>query len=303
MNRFTGIIVAVVGVLIAVLSFLKFIPLVSTGVSLILLGLLVFGLSFVPKPATEDTPRMSTSETLGAIFYAPTKVFRNLRRHPRWLVVLLISAILSAVYINAFYIRLTPKRIADFTVDKIAQSGFVPPEAVAKVREQTLETATNPISRAGQSVNSFVGLVFITAFVGLIFWLFGMVMGGNINYWQAFSATAYTIFPVSVITYILSLVILFIKDPDQIHPLIGQNSLVQDNLSFLVSSATNPVIFSLLSALSILGFYRLWLNAVGLQNAGERITPTIAWSAAITVWIAGLLLAVIMAMLFGNFLS
>ncbi|MGI8555980.1 MAG: YIP1 family protein [Pyrinomonadaceae bacterium] len=303
MNRFTGIIVAVVGVLIAVLSFLKFIPLVSTGVSLILLGLLVFGLSFVPKPATEDTPRMSTSETLGAIFYAPTEVFRNLRRHPRWLVVLLISAILSAVYINAFYIRLTPERIANFTVDKIAQSGFVPPEAVAKVREQTLETATNPISRAGQSVNSFVGLVFITAFVGLIFWLFGMVMGGNINYWQAFSATAYTIFPVSVITYILSLVILFIKDPDQIHPLIGQNSLVQDNLSFLVSSATNPVIFSLLSALSILGFYRLWLNAVGLQNAGERITPTIAWSAAITVWIAGLLLAVIMAMLFGNFLS
>ncbi|MGI8466959.1 MAG: YIP1 family protein [Pyrinomonadaceae bacterium] len=303
MNRFHGIIVAIVGVFITILSALKVVPLLSTGSALIFLGLLLFGLSFVPRPEADDMPRMPTAETLSKIFYAPTEVFRNLRRHPRWLVVLLISAIFSTVYINAFYYRLTPEKIVNFTVDKIAQSGFVSPDKVEEVRRQNLEQATNPVSRAGMAVNGFVGLVFITAFIGLIYWVFGLAMGGNLNYWQAFSATAYSIFPVSVITYLLSLIILFIKDPDQIHPLIGQNSLVQDNLNFLVSSAANPVIFTLLGAFSILGFYRLWLNAVGLRNAGERITPTIAWSAAITVWVIGVLLAVVSAMIFGNFLG
>lgn len=308
MNRLTGIIVAVIGVLIAILSFLKFIPLLSTGVSLILFGLLLFGLSFIPKPAPHDTPRMSTPETLGAIFYAPTEVFQNLRRHPRWFVALLISAILSTVYVMAFYYRLTPERITNFTIDKTLQMSMIAnkEEAKKKIEEgrpQAIADAKNPIVRVGQGVNSFVGLVFLAAFVGLIFWVFALAMGGQLNYWQAFSTVAYTIFPVNVITYLLSLIILFIKDPDQIHPLIGQNSLVQDNLSFLVSSATNPVIFSLLSALSLLGFYRLWLNAVGLKKAGERVSSTIAWSASITVWVIGIILAVVSAMLFGNFLS
>ncbi|MGI9036749.1 MAG: YIP1 family protein [Pyrinomonadaceae bacterium] len=251
---------------------------------------------------------MSTPETLGAIFYAPTEVFQNLRRHPRWFVALLISAILSTVYVMAFYYRLTPERITNFTIDKTLQMSMIAnkEEAKKKIEEgrpQAIADAKNPIVRVGQGVNSFVGLVFLAAFVGLIFWVFALAMGGQLNYWQAFSTVAYTIFPVNVITYLLSLIILFIKDPDQIHPLIGQNSLVQDNLSFLVSSATNPVIFSLLSALSLLGFYRLWLNAVGLKNAGERVSSTIAWSASITVWVIGIILAVVSAMLFGNFLS
>ena len=308
MNRFHGMGVALIGVLITLLSALKFIPLLNTGIGLIFLGLLLFGLSFIPKPETGDTPRMSTPETLGAIFYAPAEVFRNLRRHPRWLVALLISAVLSSVYMTAFYYRLTPERITNFTIDKTLQMSMIANNEEAKKRveegrPQAIADAENPVVRVGQGVNNFAGLVFLAAFVGLIFWIFAKAMGGQINYWQAFSVTAYTIFPVNAITYLLSLIILFIKDPDQIHPLIGQSSLVQDSLSFLVSSATNPVIFSLLSALSLLGFYRLWLNAVGLKNAGERVTPTIAWSASITVWVIGIVLAVVSAMLFGNFLG
>ena len=308
MNRFHGIIVAVVGLLITGLSAVKVLPLLSTGSAVIFLGLLLVGLSFIRKPDTDDTPRMSTPETLGAIFYAPTEVFRNLRRHPRWLVVLILSAIFSSVYSTAFFYRLTPERIINYQVDKTLQMPMVAnnEQAVKSIQEnrpQQIADEKNPIIRVGKGINSFVGLVFLTAFLSLIYWIFSMAMGGQLNFWQAFSSTAYTIFPVSAITYLLSLVILFIKDPSDIHPLLGQNTLVQDNLSFLFNPGEHPVIFSLLSLLGIVSFYRLWLNATGLKNAGERVSSTIAWSAALTIFAVGLLLAGISGYFFGNFLG
>ncbi len=114
MNRFHGIGVAVAGLVITILSVMKLAPLVSTGVSLILLVLLLFGLSFIPKPEDDGaTCRMPTAETLMKIFYAPGEVFQNLRRHPRWLVALLIGSIVSSFYTAAFNYRLMPEAITN----------------------------------------------------------------------------------------------------------------------------------------------------------------------------------------------
>ncbi len=99
MNRLAGIVVAVVGLVVAILGVMKVVPgLTQPGIFLILLGGLVIGLSFIDKPESDGTPRMSTPETLLNIFIAPADTFRNLRRHPRWLVAALIITILSAVF-------------------------------------------------------------------------------------------------------------------------------------------------------------------------------------------------------------
>ena len=136
MNRIAGIVVAVIGLLIAVLSIAKVIPsLTSTGISLILLGGLVIGLSFVEKPDTEGTERMSTASTLGNIFFAPSEVFKNLRRHPRWLVAVLIMSVLSAVYLNAFMYRLTPERVANYAIDKTLQMSMLDDNARAQIEK------------------------------------------------------------------------------------------------------------------------------------------------------------------------
>jgi hypothetical protein len=58
-----------------------------------------------------------------------------------------------------------------------------------------------------------------------------------------------------------------------------------------------------LSSLSILGLYWIAMNIIGLKNTGEKISSSIAWTATITVWIAGVLLGVVFAALFPSFLS
>lgn len=307
MHRLAGIIVAALGLVVAVLSITKVVPgLTQTGVVMILFGGLIIGLSFIDKPDTEGTDRMSTAETLGNIFFSPSEVFRNLRRHPRWLVAMLVMSVLSATYTNLFVSRLTPERVANFAIDKTLEMPIMNDEAKKQVeagRADAIAEAKNPVTRAGQAVSGFASSVFGYAFLALIFLLFAMAMGGKINFWQAFSAAIYASFPVSIIRFVLNTVILFLKDPSEIHPILGQQSLIQDNLNFLVLPAEHPVIFTLLGWLSILTFYWLWLMATGLKNAGERVTGTTAWSATLGIFGLLVVLSAIMSFLFPGFIS
>jgi len=307
MNRLAGIIVAVLGLVIAVLSIMNVIPgLTQPGVVMILLGGLIIGLSFINKPDPEDVPRESTPSTLANIFFAPTQVFQNLRRHPRWLAAVLIMAALSAIFSNLFMYRLTPERVANYAIDKTLEMPILNDEARKQIeagRQKAIDDAKSPVTRSGQAVSTFAGLVFWYAFLGLVFFLFAIALGGKINYWQAFSAAVYASFPVAVIRFVLSTIILFLKDPIEIHPILGQTSLVQDNLGFLVNSADSPVLYTLLSSLGLLWFYWVWLNATGLKNAGERVSGSTAWTAAITVFVVLILLGVVMALLFPSFIS
>ncbi len=309
MNRLAGIIVAAAGLIIAVLSILKVVHGVTgTGVSLIVFGGLIIGLSFIDKPEDDGTPRMSTGSTLGNMFISTGEVFKNLRRHPRWLVALLIMSALSATYSNLFMNRLGPDRVANYAIDKTLEMGFIANNEQAKKgiedgRPQALADAKSPVVRAGQAVTSFAVSFIGYTILALIFFLFAMAMGGKINFFQAISIAVYAGFPVAVVRFILNTVVLYLKDPTDIHPIIGQQSLIQDSLNFLVIPADHPVIYAFLGALSLLSFYWLFLVATGLKNAGERITGTVAWTTTLSVYGVLILLGVIAAFLFPSFMS
>lgn len=307
MNRLAGIILAAVGLVLAVLSITKILPgLTQTGVVLILFGGLIIGLSFIDRPYTEDTERMSTSSTLANMFFSPTEVFQNLRRHPRWLVALLIMSILSTTFANLFLYRLTPERVANYAIDKTLEMSFLDDNARRQIesgRAEAIADTKDPVRKAGQAVSGFAMSFFGYAILAAIFMLFGIAMGGKINYFQALSATVYAAFPFSVIRSLLNTLILFLKDPIDIHPILGQSSLIQDNLSFLVLPSEHPVIYVLLASLSLLGFYWLWLNATGLKNAGEKISSNIGWTASISIYLLLVFFSLGMAALFPSFLS
>ncbi len=271
-----------------------------------LLGALIIGLSFVKKPDTEETPRMSTPQSLTNIFFSPTEVFLNLRRHPRWFVAVLIMSVLSTVYLNAFVYRLTPERVANYTIDKTKEMSMMNDEARAKVEEgraDAIEANKDPVRRAGQAINGFVGQTFLYAFFGAVYLLFALAMGGKINYWQAFASSVYVAFPIAVIRFALNIIVLFIKDPTDIHPILGQGSVIQDSLNFLITPAQSPVLYSLLSAFSLFTIFWIWLNVTGLKNTGEKVSPTIAWSATLGVFLIGVVLSVVAALIFPSFIS
>lgn len=309
MNRIAGIVLAAAGFLLAVLSIAKVAPSgTGTGVFLLLIGGLIIGLSFIDRPDTEGTDRMSTASTLGNIFFAPGEVFANFRRHPRFLVALVIMVLLSSTYAFLFVERIGAKRIVDFTVDKTLEMSMIAnnPDARKSVedgRVQALADAQSSFQRIIQVPATFAGLTVVCAILAGVFLLFALAMGGKINFWQAFSVAVYAMFPVSVLRFILNTVVLYVKDPSEIHPILGQQSLIQDNLNFLVSAAQYPVIYTLLGSFSLLMFYWIALNAIGLKNAGEKVSGTIAWTASISIFVVILFFGMAMAFAFPGFIS
>jgi hypothetical protein len=204
----------------------------------------------------------------------------------------------------AFYHRLTPERIVNYTADKVEESPIKPPpEAIARMRTEGVAQEKNPVYQAGKVVKTIVGVFFgIAIFAGL--YLLGVLaFGGRMHFWQAYAVAAYVAFPVAVIQKLISFIILFVKSPEDIHPILGQETLVTDNLGILFKSAEHPVLFVAASSIGILSFYKLWLTATGLREGGYKVSSSAAWGVAITLWILGLLLGLAAAAAFGSFFS
>ena len=301
-----GVALVVLGIIICVGGIASFIPGgVGTGLSVAALGILFFGLSFTSLPNVPDPPPpMSAFERLAGIFYEPTAVFRNLRAHPRWLAAILIVGCLSAAYLAAFNHRLTPERIVNDMVDKLADSPIKPPpEALEKMRTQGVEQAKSPSFQAGEAVRTIVGMFFIVAFFAVLYLLGVLAFGGRMHFWQAYAVAAYVLFPVEIIRKVISFVILYIKSPDDINPILGRESLVTDNLGILLKPADHPVLYMIALSIGILSFYKLWLTATGLREGGYKVSSSAAWGVAITLWILGLLWLMAIAAIFPSFMS
>jgi len=244
---------------------------------------------------------MSTGATLTGIFFEPTSVFRNLRAHPQWMAAILLVGIVNGAYSVAINHRLTPERIINFTMDKLEESPIKPPpEAMAKARTEGVEQAKAPTYQAGDFVKKVVSAFFGVAFVAALCLLGVLAFGGRMHFWQTYAAIAYVTFPFTMIQKAISFIILYLKSPDDIHPLLGQESLVYDNLGLLVAAKDHPVIFVMATSIGVLSFYRLWLTATGLREAGYKVSSTAAWGVTITLFVLFLLLGMAAAMLFGS---
>ncbi len=301
-----GVALVVLGIIVLIGGIAGFIPGgTGTGAAVCALGVLFFGLSFARLPSVPDPPPpMSTVGRLTGIFFEPTNVFRNLRAHPHWLAAILIMGCLNAAYVTAFYHRLTPERIINFTMDKLEESPIKPPpEAMAQARQQGVEQEKSTAYQVGKVVKTIVGVFFGVAFIAALFLLGVLAFGGRMHFWQAYAVTAFAAFPVLVVQRVISFIILFVKSPDDIHPLIGQETLVTDNLGILFKAAEHPVLYVTASAIGILSFYRLWLTAKGLHEGGYKVSSSAGWGVAITLWVLGLLFGMGIAAIFPSFLS
>src|SRR5437868_9495652 len=292
---FAGIALVVIGIVVVVLG-LPMIGLIAggigTGLAVCALGILFFGFSFMRMPAVDNPPpKMSAVATLTGIFFEPSNVFRNLRAHPQFLAAILLAGCIDGAYSVAFTHRLTPERIINYTMDKLEDSPIKPPpEAMAKARTEGVEQAKAVTFQVGDFVKKVVGAFFGVAFVAALALLGVLVFGGRMHYWQSYAVVAYVTFPVTLIQKGISLVILFLKSPDDIPPILGQESLVYDNLGLLVAAKDHPVLFVIATSIGVLSFYRLWLTATGLREAGYKVSSTAAWGVTIPLFVLFLLL-------------
>lgn len=301
-----GVGLVIVGIIVVVLGIVGLVVGgVGTGGTFCFIGVLLVALSFIRMPAVPNPPpKMSTVGTLTGIFFEPSNVFRNLRAHPRFMAAVLIAGLLNGIYVAAFVHRITPERIINFTVDKLEDSPIKPPpEALAKMRTEGVEQQKAVTQQVGNVLKAGATHFFGVALLAALCLLGVLAFGGRMHFWQTYAVVAYVSFPFTVIQKGVSFLILYLKSPDDLHPILHQESLVYDNLGLLISGKDHPVIFVIATTIGLLSFYRLWLTAVGLREGGYKVSSTQAWGVSITLFVIFLLFGMAIAAIFPGFLS
>ncbi len=300
--------IAILGLLILVGGVAKLIPGgLMTGVIVFILGALWLGLSFIPLPVLPDSEEpLSLLQKVTGIFYEPTRVFRNLRVHPHWIGAFVIIVLLNQAYYFAFVQRITADRIVEHMTRKISEMGppfAPPPEQMEKIKNDQMSALKNPVERAGGVLKGFVGTFVLFAFIAGLCMLGVLAFGGRINFWQSLAVNIYAALPVVVLVKVLGLVILYLKSPDDLHPILNQETTLQDNLSILFSASEHPVLFVMASLIGLTSFYAVWLRAKGLNQGGTKVNSGAGWGVSITLFILFGLFITIWTWLFAGFIQ
>ncbi|PYS91193.1 MAG: hypothetical protein DMF64_13180 [Acidobacteria bacterium] len=306
MNRIAAIVLFVLGLVLVILGVTKILPgAASGGGGLCLFGIIIFGLSFIPvtPSGASEEPPLSVGERLTAIFYEPARVFRNLRAHPRWLAAFIVIAVAAAAFQIAFTQRIGAETIATATIEKVIESGFIPADRVPEVRAQAIESAKSVGTRLSGPINAVVGVYVFMCILAGLYMLGVLISGARIKFWQAFCVAVYAAMPPLLLQNLISLIILFVKSPDDIDPIKGQRGLAHADLGLLFTPAEHPYLYVLGSTIGLFTIYSLWLTATGLHNAGEKVSKGTAWFVAIALWFLGMLLALGAAALFPAFVT
>ena len=302
-----GIVIFVLGVIVILATITKLlVGSIGAGVFMCFAGIVMVALSFIRRPVAQKEAPLSVAEKASGIFFEPSRVFRNLREHPNWVGAFVIICVLTAAYNLAFVRRITPERIVDHTVQKMSEMSppfAPPPEQLENVRNQQLASLKNPVQRVAGFISSFCGLFLLGAFVSGICLLGILIFGGRINFWQAFAVNLWAAVPVVAIQKILGLVILFLKSPDDLHPVLNQETTLQDNLGILLKPSEHPVLFVIASLFGLTSFYLVWLRAKGLHLGATKASSSAGWGVSILIFILTLILVTIFTSLFSSFIT
>ena len=312
MRRIVGIIIFAVGLLLLLSDILLKVQGGKwLGIFGMVVGAVAFGLSFIPRraPGADAPAPLSPADRITRVFYEPDSVFKNLKHHPRWLAGFLVLAFFGVTYQLALTQRLGVERFAEDEANRRIEGGLIPTDKIspddyrqAKIREAianaTLTKITMPFWIAGV-------LFLVMLILAGVYLLCVMAFGGKMNFWQAMSVAVYGSLPPVVISTILSLVLLYVQTPDDIIPLEAQrHGLARADLGLLfkatdpISNALErPVIYTLASAIGLFQLYGWWVTVSGLKNAGEKISSGSAWAIALILWLLGMLLASVGALL------
>ena len=112
-----------------------------------------------------------------------------------------------------------------------------------------------------------------------------------------------SVFPLTLIQKVISFLILYLKSPEDIHPLLGQEAWSMTTwIAGVVEGSSDSLHVAWRHSASCT-FYRLWLTATGLREGGYKVSSSAAWGVTITLTVLFLVFGMAIAAIFPSFLG
>ena len=242
-----------------------------------------------------EQPEMSEVGSIFNIFMEPGRTFRDLRIKPRFIIGGLILMILASVYTIGLQQKMGPERIRRFiSIQAENNSQFASlPEDQKKANIDLQMTISGVVTYI---IPLFVLVALLIG--GLLYFLGIKIMGGEGSYLNALSIWIYASLPPSIIGFALNLIVLVLKDADDIDMAASQRGLISANPTAFFDGKSMPVLTTIISTIDVFVIWGLVLAAIGLQKTAKMSSGS-AWGVALFFALISLGFRVIFAALNG----
>ena len=218
---------------------------------------------------------MNEAARIANVFFSPGKAFADIARRPRWWIPVILIALIGTIYLNIFTQRVGWESVIRPAIERSTQTQSM----TAQQREQVIATAARLYKYLGYG-GSAVGTLFYVFIVAvLLMFLFDTMMSAGIGLKRMMAIVAYGFLPMLIQTG-LSMVVLFLKDPDEFN--------LQYPLMFNVGAYLSPDSPAALRAFgSSIDLFSLWiiiLLAIGISTTARKVSFGKAFAGVALPW-------------------
>jgi len=218
---------------------------------------------------------MSEAGRIAGIFFSPGKAFADIARRPRWWVPILLSAILSTVYLNAFTQRVGWESVIRPAIERSPNTQNMP----AQQREQIIRTTAGIYKYVGYG-SAVIAVFYVFVIAVILMFLFDTMMSAGVGLKRMMAIVAYSCLPMLIQTA-LSMVVLFLKDPEEFNL---QNPLMF-NVGAFLSPETPAALRAAGSSLDLFSIWIMILIAIGVSTAARKISFGKALAGIMVPWL------------------
>lgn len=187
---------------------------------------------------------------------------------------MILIAILSTIYLNAF----TQRVGWDSVIRPAIESNQATQSMTAQQREQLIITYEGFYKYVGYL--SVVGTLFSVFIVAVILmFLFDTMMSAGVGLKRMMAIVAYGILPL-VIQTALSMVVLFLKDPEE----FNLRNPLMFNIGAYMSADSPAALRALGSSIDLFSLWILVLLAIGVSAAGRKVSFGKAFTGIFSLW-------------------
>lgn len=229
--------------------------------------------------STQEAATMSFGQRLTGIFFEPTKTFMDIDRKATWVGVFIIVAILGMVLAYTMMSRMDTETLLRQQMTARNMSEEQINQAVAAQQQSPI---MRNLKYLGVVVAPIAQIVSYLVMAG-VFLLVFVLMGAQLTFKKSLAVTIWGMFPAGIVMSILSIALIYIKNPETIDVTKG---VVMSNLGGLVDSKANPVLASLLGSIDIFSFWSIVLLSIGFAAISARkLTPKKAAVGIVILWV------------------
>jgi hypothetical protein len=239
----------------------------------------------------EPQPRgMSEFSRIIGVFFEPGKAFTDIAARPRWIVPVLLIALVS-MSVSYLYAQRGGWRV--MIQQQMANSSRQPQGTPEQV-EQQIETGVKVATIIGYSIPLIIPIMFLIV-AGVLTGITALILSAPVRFFQVFAIVCYANL-VGIISGILTIIVMQLKsvaDFNLSNPLLFNPGAAMD------PKTSSKFLYALATSLDLFSFWIMLLMATGLKAAaGKKLSFSGAFFAVALPWAVYVLVKSTMAGIF-----